>query len=268
MPSQNASVAAMDERLDNRLLAHGLPALLIGGALLIAATWWLTLQLASTLAVTHVERKMADVAEKAQAVLAQPLDTSEQQKALAWLARFRDVQRLELQADDGTLLWRNYQSVSQVRHALPKAGQTMLQRRNIDGLPRTLARHHALVQAGGRRLHLLLEADVSNLLASYRQVAMVIAKAITTVLVAAIFIMGWLLMLRWREQRQLAAEVRQLLEEAARSTDWRETISNMSAQNAALLRRMLALGAETGETAVPQAAAAGDAEPAHPRRRA
>lgn len=227
----------------DRLLAHGLPALIIGGALLIAVVWLLTLQLASTLADNHVQRKMLDVAHKAEAVLAMPQDEAAQRQALGWLARFRDVRGMELRDDAGRLLWRNVNTVSQVRRTLPKPGHTLLERRNVDGLPRTMARHHALLKADGKRLHLVLEADVSDLLSSYRQVAVLVAKAITTALLIAIFMMGWLLTLRWREQRELARELQELLKQQQEhdGKDWRQSIEELGAHNAALLRRMLAL---------------------------
>jgi len=71
------------------------------------------------------------------------------QQALADLARFRDVMRLEVRAEDGTVLWRNFQSVSRVKRQLPTPGNTLMERRNIDGLSRMLARHHAPLSRRG-----------------------------------------------------------------------------------------------------------------------
>ncbi len=249
----------------DKVLAHGLPALILGGALLIAAVWWVTLHLASTLAATHVQQKMADVAHKASDIYVTQRDEASRLQALGWLARFRDVRLMELRGNGGKLLWRNVNSISRVRRALPAAGHTLLERRNVDGLPRVMARHHALLKADGKTLHLVLEADVSDLMASYRRIAVLLAKAISTVLLAAVFMMGWLIILRWREQRELAHELRALLArgEQENDGDWRQAIDELGAHNATLLRRMLSLGAQARQDAATQ-----HAEPARERRRA
>ena len=241
MHAPQASRNMFEALTTERFLSRGLPALLIGGALLIAAVWWATLQLAATLGQAHVHGKMADVAGKARTVLSQPLSEQEKYGALKWLGQFRDVRRLELRDAQGRLVWRNHASISQVRRALPAPGKTVTEQRIIDGMARIMARHHAVMDVNGRQMHLLLEADVTNMLAYYRQVAVVVAKALTTVLLAAVFLMGWLLLARWREQRALAEELRALLADAGRGEDWRAAVEHLNAQNAAMLRRVLSL---------------------------
>ena len=237
--SQRPAVMAASDKM----LKRGLPALIVGGALLIAVVWWFTLHLAGVLAVHHVEQKMADVANKARQVLQSDASMTEKQRALALLAQFRDVQRIELRDATGRLIWRNYKSVSQVRPQLPAVGRTLLERRNIDGMQRTVARHLMELDAGVSKLRLILQAEVDGLLARYSAVARTVAKALTTVLLAAIFLMGYMLILRWREQRMLARQLRELLADmGAREDQLREAVAQMSGSNAQLLRRMLALG--------------------------
>ena len=224
-----ATAAAHAETTPNR----GLTALLIGGAVLIVAMWWAVMQLSATLARIHVEQRMADVATKAQDVLQEARGATPQaRQALTHLARFRDIARMELRDAQGAVLWRNHHTVSRVRHTPPAPGQTLLEKRNIDGLLRDWARHHATLAVAGQRLHLLLEADMTPVLASYRRVALLVAKAFTTVLLAAILLMGWLLMRRQR------------MEAERRSTDdWRAELEALQTRNARLLRRMAQLAA-------------------------
>lgn len=219
--------------------SRGLTALLIGGAVLIVAVWWVVMQLSSTLARIHVEQRMADIAAKAQDVLRQARGTTPDARlALRHLARFRDITHMELRDANGALLWRNHQTPAPKRLDLPTANATLLEKRNIDGLSRDWARHHALFTVAGQLHHLLLEADVTTILASYRYVALLVAKAFTTVLLAAIFLMGWLLMRRQRlEAEQLSAD------------DWRAELETLQTHNAQLLRRMTQLtAAAKGET--------------------
>ena len=233
---------------DAATTSRGLTALLIGGAVLIIAMWWAVMQLSATLARIHVEQRMADVAIKAEAVLRQARGiTPDARQALTHLARFRDIARMELRDAQGTVLWRNYHSVSRVRHPLPAVGQTLLEKRNIDGLMRDWARHHAALTIAGEQLHLLLEADMTPILASYRRVALLVAKAFTTVLLAAILLMGWLLMRRQR-----------LEAEQTTGDDWRGELETLQARNARLLRRMAQLvkgnagNAKSDSPAVPE----------------
>ncbi len=212
---------------------RGLSALLIGGAIFIIAMWWAVMQLSTTLARIHVDQRMGDVAAKAERVLRESHGlTPQTMLALSHLARFRDIARMELRDANGALLWRNYQTVSRVRHTPPASGQTLLEKRNIDGMLRDWARHHALLSVGEKRLHLLLEADMTPILASYQRVALLVAKAFTTVQLAAILLMGWLLMRRQRLEVQRGA-----------GEDWREEVETLQAGNARLLRRVAHIAA-------------------------
>ncbi|GEM_PF-6557339 len=266
--SEMSNTATM---LGDRLLRHGLVALVIGGALLIASVWLVTLHLASSLGQMHVQAKMADIARKAQLALQQDDEAAGHLQALQWLARFRDVRRMELHDAAGKVIWRNPDNVSRVVRAAPENGQTVLEQRTVDGLPRIMARHAALLRMDDKPVQLVLEADVSTLLASYRQVAMLVAKAITTALLAGIFLMGWLITLRWREQRALIARLREMLAQEAgqpveTGDDWRQMLDALSTRNAALLRRMTALAQQNaGEDTAEQAEAAG--QPAAQRHR-
>ena len=212
---------------------RSLTALLIGGAVLIIAMWWAVMQLSSTLARIHVDQRMGDVAAKAETVLRKTGGlTSGASLALGHLARFRDIAHMELRGAGGTILWRNHQTSPRASHSLPASGRTLLEKRNVDGLLRDWARHHAVIDVNGKPLHLLLEADMTPVMASYHQVALLVAKAFTTMLLAGILLMGWLLMRRQR----LAAERQE-------DENWREELENLQARNARLLRRMAHIAA-------------------------
>ncbi len=255
--SSHASAA----RQARQLISRGLPALLVGGAVLIAAVWLLAWQLSDMLARTHVQQKMQDVAAKAQGVLREtgaaatggvPAALSPHaRQALADLARFRDIHRMELRDALGNVIWRNVPSVSQVRRDWPDSGGIVIERRNVDGLLRSMARFRtAMPTAGDKVLTLHMELDATPQLATYHRVATLVAKAITTVVLAAMLLMGWMLMLRAREQEALARHLEALenavaAKEAYAATaqieDLHRQIGDLSARNAALLHRMARL---------------------------
>ena len=264
------------DQFDARMhTTRGLAALIIGSAVLIAAIWLLSWQLSDVLARTHVQQKMQDVAAKAEGVLREPgalfsgsaiVLSPRARQALADLARFRDIYRMELRDDRGAIVWRNVPSVSHVKRRWPQDGGVIIEQRNVDGLVRSMARFHKrIAAAGGKTLHLALELDATPQLAAYHRVALLVAKAISTVVLAAILLMGWMLMRRVREQEELVRLMRQLAERvpaAASETDetegLRREIEKLSARNAAMLRRMARLVQDTARLpghGLPQAGA-------------
>ncbi len=247
-----------------QLVSRGLPALIAGGAVLIAAVWLLAWQLADVLARTHVQQKMQDVAAKAESVLREPgapfsgksLALSPRtRQALADLARFRDIYRMELRDGQGNIVWRNVSSISRVKRSWPKDGGIVIERRNVDGLLRSMARYRAQIStAGGRTLHLLMELDATPQLTAYHRVALLVAKAITTVVLAAMLLMGWMLMLRAREREALVRKLAESSNDNAAPADeaegLRHQIEELSAKNAALLRRMAKLAGDSARANV------------------
>ena len=236
-----------------RVLAHGLPALIIGGALLLAVIWATMLELTSMLARVQVEQRMAQVAAKVQEVMQNhsgSVLTGETRAALSYLLRFHDLQHLELVDANGRSLWHG-ESAAHAPVRPPARNRTIIENQMVDGLSRALARHYAELKVPAGQVRVLILADVSNIMRRYRHIGILLAKAFSSVVLVAIFLMGWLLILRWREQRALLAEIRELLDKArekgGRGTqDWQKLVEQASVHNATLLRQVLALVKEAG----------------------
>lgn len=241
-------------------ITRGLSALVIGGAVLIAAIWLLAWQLADMLARAHVQEKMHDVATKAASVLrepgamfsgSRPALSPRTRQALADLARFRDIHRLELRDAQGNVVWRNTPSISRVKRTWPASKTIVIEKRNVDGLMRSMARYHTVFSAAGTPLHLVIELDATPQLATYHHVAMLVAKAISTVVVAAILLMGWMLIRRIREREALLRQLEKALqaEDGATPAQLRHQLEELSARNAAMLRRLVKIARTTAPPA-------------------
>ena len=236
-----------------RVLAHGLPALIIGGALLLAVIWATMLELTSMLARVQVEQRMAQVAAKVQEVMQNHSGgvlAGETRAALSYLLRFHDLQHLELVDANGRSLWHG-ESAPHAPVRPPVRNQTLIENQMVDGLNRAVARHYAELNLPAGHVRVLILADVSDIMRRYRHIGILLAKAFSSVVLVAIFLMGWLLILRWREQRALLAEIRELLDKAREKggkgvQDWQKLVEEASAHNATLLRQVLALVKEAG----------------------
>ncbi len=233
--------------ISSRVLSHGLPALVIGGALMLAAIWLATLELTGMLARVQVETRMAHVAEKVGEVMqnhAGGVLSEETTAALSHLEQFLNVQHMELLDASGRVLWHG-ETAPHPAVQPPAPGKTVIERHMVDGMSRVIARHYANLETPGGTLHLLLMADVTDVMAGYRRIGMLLAKAFSSVVLVAIFLMGWMLILRWREQRALMAEIRMVLQSARgegdESAQLRALLDQAAEHNATLLRQMLAV---------------------------
>ena len=231
----------------SHLPSRGLSALIIGGALLLAVIWATTLELTSGLARAQVEHRMAHVAEKVREVMKDHdagVLSEDARTALSHLIRFLNVHHLELLDSSGRVLWHG-ERAQHPNVRPPVRGGTVLEQHLVDGMTRTIARHYDSIETPSGVVHMILMADVSDVFAKYRQIGILLAKAFSSIVLAAIFLMGWLLILRWREERALTQEFRALWENARaqggdKERQLRTLLEQAADQNATLLRQMLA----------------------------
>ncbi len=272
---------SMRQTASFRHVTHGLPALVIGGALVLAIIWATSLGLANMMARMQVEQRMSLVAEKVRDVMkdnSRGVLSDKTREALAHLARFLDVHHLEILDASGRSLWHGEAGPHPLVRPT-RTGKTVIEEQVVDGLSRTVARHYANFPSPVGKVHVIIMSDVSDIITGYRRIGIFLAKAFSSVVLIAIFLIGWLLILRWREERALMEQVRAMLHSAPASPTGNATeddrqvralVEQASQQNVAFLRQVLALAkmADMQERPDPRAMDAGANDDAHGRRTA
>jgi len=174
--------------------------LLLGAAVLVLAVFVLALGTAKSLTELHVRHKVQSIAQQAAQVWREHADARGRPDAqgallLQGLMRFRDVEALAL-ARDGQLLWARPQGWR------PPAQAPSL--RLFTAAPDGIRRHFALAREqmtiAGALLEVAVKLDITGIAASYRAIALLMAKLVSSVLIAAFLVIGVLVLRRERRQ--------------------------------------------------------------------
>ena len=174
--------------------------LVAGAGILLLSVWMFALHLGDTLARLHVEQKMESLAAQARDVLARHQD-AEARLLLKGLMRFREVEALRVHAPDGAVLFawpENFRARAPERLAPGEIRQYAAQLESYTPI-KAISRQRTMLK--GKPLDVIARLDITGIVASYRQIAILVAKMISVVLLAAFLAIGVLLMRRRRQQR-------------------------------------------------------------------
>ncbi len=174
--------------------------LIAGAAVLVLAVFALALFTARTLTDMHVRHKMESLARQAGEVLRQHASTTpsrlnaQGELLLEGLMRFRDVDAMRVEMN-GATLWAAPAGFAP-RVAPLASGAPRVYSSPVDGMDARLALARHEVMVNGARASVLLRLDITGLAASYRAIALLVAKLVSAVLIAAFLAIGLLLMRR------------------------------------------------------------------------
>jgi len=226
---------------------NGILGLLAGGAVLVMSIWLLAFQIGDHLARVHVRHMSKGIAGQTAEVLragAEDLTTplkAATRRELQRLMHYRSVTRMDIADASGKVIWSSDKSMGAGRLAWPASGGLELQayRRTMEGMTRNLAR--SVAPLGDKGL-VSLEMDMSGLLAWYKRISFMMAKGLTTVVVAVFLLMGVILFGKYREraqaQRNLAALRKRNAEERAKVRRLQADLEELNAGMARLTREL------------------------------
>ncbi len=199
---------------------RGIIGLLAGGAVLIAAVWAFAIFLGGSLAQVHMRHKAqgvsvqtAMVLHEAGETLAGPLKPATQTE-LRRLMKYREVARMDIADASGRVVWSSAHDASAGRIAVPETSMRMTTYKTGNAELERAYTHTAARMTSPAGL-VALDIDVTGMIAWYRRISFIAAKAITTVLLGGFFVMGMILFGKYHERQKAETRLDALRRENA-----------------------------------------------------